>query len=52
MSIFVGILVGGIAGYLQYKLVGCRTGTCPITSSPWRSTMYGALVGALLSNPR
>ena len=38
-------ILGGGAGYAYYRFVGCRTGTCPITSNPWISTMYGALVG-------
>ncbi len=42
-------LVGGGAGYLYFKLVGCKTGTCPITSSPLRSSLYGAFIGILFS---
>jgi len=43
-----GILIGAIAGYLYWQQVGCSTGTCPITSNPIRSSMYGALMGGLL----
>jgi hypothetical protein len=39
------VVLGGSAGYGYYKFVGCRTGTCPITSNPWISTIYGALMG-------
>jgi len=42
--------VGGAAmGFAYYKLVGCRTGACPITSSPVVSTLYGAVLGYLVS---
>jgi hypothetical protein len=42
------VVGGAVMGFGYYKLVGCRTGTCPITSSPIISTMYGALLGYLL----
>lgn len=43
----LGIIVGAVLGYLYYYLVGCSTGTCPITSNPMRMTLYGALLGGL-----
>ena len=43
-----GIITGGIGGYLYYYLVGCRTGTCPITSNPWLTVLWGMAVGYLL----
>ena len=45
---FIGALLGAIAGFLYWKYVGCLTGTCAITSNPFRSTMYGAVMGSLL----
>ena len=44
-----GIVIGGVLGFLFYRLVGCSTGHCPITSNPWMSTAYGALLGLLLA---
>jgi hypothetical protein len=46
----LGILLGAIAGYAYYYFVGCSSGSCSITSSPVNSTLYGALMGALLLN--
>jgi hypothetical protein len=43
-----GILVGGVAGYFYWQQVGCASGTCLITSRPVNSTVYGALMGALI----
>ena len=43
-----GGIVGGIGGYLYWYFIGCSTGTCPITSSPVISTLWGALMGGLL----
>jgi len=44
----IGIIVGGIAGFAYYHFVGCASGTCPITSNPYMTTGYGALLGYLL----
>ena len=43
-----GGIVGGIGGYLYWSHVGCTTGTCPITSSPVMSVIWGAIFGGLL----
>lgn len=36
---------GAVLGFGYYKLVGCSSGGCPITSNPYISTLYGALIG-------
>jgi hypothetical protein len=41
----LGAIVGGILGYAYYRFVGCATGTCPLTSNPYISTAYGAIIG-------
>ena len=43
----IGMLVGGGLGFAYYKFVGCSTGTCPLTSNPYISTGYGAILGVL-----
>lgn len=40
--------VGLIAGFLYYRLVGCVSGACLITSNPYISTLYGGVLGALI----
>jgi hypothetical protein len=50
MRLVLFVLGGAVAGFLYYKFVGCRTGACPITSSPIISTLYGAGMGFLLGN--
>ncbi len=45
----LGALVGGALGLAYYAWVGCATGSCPITSSPVTSTLYGLLVGGLVA---
>lgn len=44
----IGILVGAIGGYFYYHFVGCASGSCSITSKPFNSTLYGALMGGLV----
>jgi uncharacterized membrane protein YeaQ/YmgE (transglycosylase-associated protein family) len=46
--ISTGVLAGVIGGYIYWQQIGCITGTCPITSSPVNSSLYGAMVGGLL----
>jgi hypothetical protein len=44
-----GILLGGVLGYAYFYFVGCRSGSCPITSNPMISSAYGSLLGGLLT---
>ncbi len=44
----IGALVGAIGGFAYWYFVGCTSGTCPITSSPYISTIYGAVLGSLV----
>lgn len=46
--ILLGIAVGTVAGFLYWRFVGCTTGTCPITSSPVNTSIWGAVMGGLL----
>ena len=45
---FIGLVIGAVGGFLYWKYVGCTSGTCPITSSPVNSTLWGAIMGGLL----
>jgi hypothetical protein len=45
----IPIVLGALAGFAYYSFIGCTTGSCPITSNPWISTGYGALIGAVLA---
>ena len=44
-----GIALGALAGFAYYYFIGCASGTCPITSNPYITTIYGATFGAVLS---
>lgn len=43
------VVVGALAGYGWHRLVGCRSGACPITANPYVSTVWGAVVGFMAS---
>ena len=49
LRIFIGAVAGAVLGFGWYKLVGCSTGTCPLTSNPVVCTLYGMTVGALIA---
>lgn len=46
LYILISIAIGGIGGYLYFHFWGCD-GTCAITSSPWKSSLYGMVMGYL-----
>jgi hypothetical protein len=41
----IGIMAGGLLGFLYYYFIGCETGTCMISSNPFISVPYGSLLG-------
>lgn len=44
----IGVIAGLIGGYFYWMYIGCNSGTCPITSSPLNSSLWGATMGGLL----
>lgn len=42
-----GLILGGLGGFLYYWFVGCKTGSCAITSNPWLSVAWGGAFGYL-----
>lgn len=47
----LGALAGASAGALYAHFIGCRSGTCPLTSSVWSAGLYGGLVGGVAGWP-
>jgi F0F1-type ATP synthase assembly protein I len=45
----IGILAGAILGWVYYYFVGCDSGRCAISSNPYVSVPYGALMGYFMS---
>lgn len=50
-KISLGIILGGAVGFAYYYFIGCKSGTCAITSSPVNSTLYGVVLGVLWTFP-
>jgi hypothetical protein len=46
----IGIVIGATGGYLYYHFIGCSSGTCAITSSPYLSTLMGGFMGFFVVN--
>lgn len=42
------ILAGAVLGALLGYFGQCNSGTCPLTSTWWRGTIYGAFIGLVL----
>jgi len=49
VKIFLPVLLGAIGGFLYYSFIGCN-GSCAITGSPVNSTLYGSLIGLILTD--
>lgn len=47
----IPIMIGSLLGYSYYYFIGCYSGSCPISSNPYFSTLYGALVGLIWTIP-
>ncbi len=43
-------VTGMIGGFLYWKFIGCLTGSCPIKSVWYWSTLFGGLIGYLLGS--
>jgi len=45
--LILGLVVGAVLGFAYQKLVGCGTGTCPLTATPLRTMLYGGVMGLI-----
>jgi len=49
LRMLIGAAAGAVLGFGWHKLVGCSTGTCPLTSNSVVSTLYSLTVGELIA---
>jgi len=45
----IGVVVGAGFGFAWHKFAGCPTGACVLARNPVASTIYGAVLGALVA---
>lgn len=43
------VALGALGGFLYYTYIGCNSNSCAITSDPYISTIYGAVVGSVFT---
>jgi hypothetical protein len=44
-------VVGAVLGAIYAHFVGCRTGTCAITSNVWTAALFFGFTGAIVGLP-
>jgi hypothetical protein len=49
IRLLVGLLVGGGLGAVMGYYGKCSSGACPLTATPIRGAIYGAVMGILLA---
>lgn len=49
IKLFLPVVLGALGGFLYYSFIGCN-GSCAITGSPVNSTLYGSLMGLILTD--
>ena len=49
IKLAIGIAVGGTLGAAMGYFGQCTSGTCPLTATPWRGAIYGAILGVVFS---
>lgn len=47
LSIIIFSFIGAAGGFLYWKFIGCQSGTCPIKSVWYLSTLWGLALGYL-----
>jgi len=45
----IGLLAGALVGLIYWKFVACKSGTCPLTSNPFKSVIVFAFMGAMMA---
>jgi hypothetical protein len=45
-------LIGATIGFAYWRIIGCTSGTCPLTANWHTSTLFGGLIGMLAFSSR
>jgi hypothetical protein len=49
LKVALPVVLGAVGGFVYYSFIGCN-GSCAITSSPVNSTVYGTIIGLVLTD--
>jgi hypothetical protein len=49
IKLILAVLIGGAIGAVVGYFGKCSSGTCPLTATPWRGAIYGAVMGAVFT---
>ena len=50
LRVIIGGVAGAAVGFLLYKIIGCRTGACPLYGNPYLAIIIWCIVGALVAS--
>ena len=45
-------LIGAMIGFAYWRIIGCTSGSCPLTANWHTSTLFGGLIGMLAFSSR
>lgn len=45
----IGAVVGAAIGFAMYRVVGCKTGACPLSANPWVAMAIWGTMGAMVA---
>jgi hypothetical protein len=48
----LGAFAGAVIGFLYWKFIGCTSGTCPLTSNPFSTTILFGVMGGLFASDK
>lgn len=51
VKVILGSLLGALGGFAYYYFIGCQYGSCPITSNPYVSILWGMIIGIVIFFP-
>jgi uncharacterized membrane protein HdeD (DUF308 family) len=46
----LSVIIGGLGGFLFFYFVGCKSGSCAITSNPLSSILMGSFLGFFITS--
>ncbi len=49
LKVVLGMVTGGGLGFLYYYFIGCSGNSCPITSNPYATIIFGVVLGIIIT---